>query len=197
MERNLKKTSVVICIILCLLSACGSKDKIPNTPEIAETQTEGNRIIAPDTIPEKPVVEEFRSVALNKKNTDRLCSEYGIETLFDCPYIKDGDMVDLAQIALYGRSAEVLMHEDAQGWELEKGSNVSFFVQSVSDDTSLDLCGGVIFDGNIIAEVKIMSVKDVQSVEIEETGTYYFYMMNCGDTDQVLSNLKITFDRAK
>ena len=83
------------------------------------------------------------------------------------------------------------------GWELEKGSNVSFFVQSVSDDTSLDLCGGVIFDGNIIAEVKIMSVKDVQSVEIEETGTYYFYMMNCGDTDQVLSNLKITFDRAK
>ena len=66
--------------------------------------------------------------------------------------------ITLAQIALYGRSAEVLMHEDAQGWELEKGSNVSFFVQSVSDDTSLDLCGGVIFDGNIIAEVKIMTI---------------------------------------
>ena len=75
MEHNLKKSLAAICIILCLSGACGRKNEVPNTPEIAETQTDENRIITPDTIPEKPVVEEFRSIALNKESADMLKAE--------------------------------------------------------------------------------------------------------------------------
>ena len=191
MEHNLKKSLAAICIILCLSSACGKNDEVPNTPEITESQTDENRIITADTIPEKPVVEEFRSMALNRESADKLKEEYAIGTLFDCPYIKDGGMMELSQIALYGRTAEVFMHEDTEGWKLEEGSTVSFSLQSVSDDTELHLRGGVVLNGDIISEVEITETEEVQSIEIGEAGTYYFYIMNCSDTDQMLKDLKI------
>lgn len=191
MEHNLKKSLAAISIILCLSSACGKNDEVPNTPEITESQTDENRIITADTIPEKPVVEEFRSMALNRESADKLKEEYAIGTLFDCPYIKDGGMMELSQIALYGRTAEVFMHEDTEGWKLEEGSTVSFSLQSVSDDTELHLRGGVVLNGDIISEVEITETEEVQSIEIGEAGTYYFYIMNCSDTDQMLKDLKI------
>ncbi len=191
MEHNLKKSLAAICIILCLSSACGKNDEVPNTLEIAESQTDENRIITADTIPEKPFVEEFRSMALNRESADKLKEEYAVATLFDCPYIEDGGMVELTQIALYGRTAEVFMHEDTEGWELERGSTVSFSLQSVSDNTELRLRGGVALNGDIISEVEITETEEVQSIEIEEAGTYYFYIMNCSDTDQILKDLKI------
>ena len=194
MEHNLKKLLAAICIILCLSSACGRKNEVPNTPEIAESQTDENRIITLDTIPEKPVVEEFRSIALNKESADMLKAEYAIGTLFDCPYIKDGEMVELSQIALYGRTAEVFMHENMEGWELEEGSTVSFSLQSVSDDTELNLRGGVALNEDILSEVEITETEEVQSIEIGEAGTYYFYIMNCSDTDQMLNGLKIILE---
>lgn len=191
MERNQRKIFAAICVILCLSSACGRKNEVPNTPEIAESQTDENRIITADTIPEKPAVEEFRSMALNKESIDKLKEEYAIETLFDCPYIKSGEMVELSQIALYGRTVEVFMHENTEGWELEEGSTVSFSLQSVSDGAELHLRGGVVLNGNIISEVEITETKEMQSIEIGEAGTYYFYIMNCSDTDQILKDLKI------
>lgn len=191
MEHNLKKSLAAICVISCLSSACGRTNEVPNTPEIAESQTDENKIITADTVPEKPVVEEFRSMALNKESIDKLKEEYAIETLFDCPYIKEGEMVELSQIALYGRTAEVFMHEDTEGWELEEGSTVSFSLQSVSDDTDMHLRGGVVLNGDIISEVEITETEEVQSIEIGEAGTYYFYIMNCSDTDQMLKGLKI------
>ena len=175
-------------------SARGNSDGIPNIIEDTEIETEENRIITPETVPEKPVVKEFRSMVLNEDSTDILKTEYAMETLFDCPYIKDGKTADISQIALHGRTAEVYMHEDTKGWELEKGSTVCFSVQSASDDTDLNLNCGIICDGNIISTAGITEINSTQSLEIKEPGTYYFFMMNCGDTDQMLRGIHIAME---